>query len=200
VRSHYDEGIATHTGPESCAFLSPGISPPVTWVLGGRGRRIGGVKLIWAHRRNCGNQSFRCQGRRTSGINRDGKRSAAMTGLSVLPPGGPPNRAERPPPRSIDQTAEPAPHIGERRFDWIAGQHRGHRHGCVVAAVQTRDDEFAGIGHQVGKGRRSGHGSTSIACATMVRCFAWSGSSGRRPATALDELENVELPLGFGRD
>ena len=48
------------------------------WADGGR--RIGGVKLIRAHRRNCGNQSFRCQGRRTSGINREARVPMRNTG------------------------------------------------------------------------------------------------------------------------
>jgi hypothetical protein len=58
-------------------------------------------------------------------------------------------------PRPTGRTAEPAPHIGERRFSGIAGQQRRHRHGRVVVAVQTRHVEFAGIGHQVGQGRRA---------------------------------------------
>jgi hypothetical protein len=46
----------------------------------GGGRRIGGVNLIQALVRNCGNQSFRCQGRSTSGINREARVPMRSTG------------------------------------------------------------------------------------------------------------------------
>ena len=43
-------------------------------------RRIGGVTLILALVRNCGNQSFRCQGRSTSGIHREASVPKRNTG------------------------------------------------------------------------------------------------------------------------
>src|ERR1019366_1763475 len=46
----------------------------------GGDRRIGGVKLIWALARNCGNQSFRCQGRSTSDRNREASVPKRSTG------------------------------------------------------------------------------------------------------------------------
>src|SRR5271170_4635298 len=48
------------------------------WADGNR--RIGGVNLIRALMRNCGNQSFRCQGRSTSGINREARVPKRSTG------------------------------------------------------------------------------------------------------------------------
>jgi len=48
------------------------------WV--GGDRRIGGVTLILALMWNCGNQSFRCQGRSTSGINREARVPKRSTG------------------------------------------------------------------------------------------------------------------------
>jgi hypothetical protein len=52
-------------------------------VLGdwaGGDRRIGGVTLIWAFVRNCGNQSFRCKGRSASGIHREARVPKRNTG------------------------------------------------------------------------------------------------------------------------
>ena len=46
----------------------------------GGGRRIGGVKLIWALVRNYGNQELRCQGRSTSGDNREARVPKRSTG------------------------------------------------------------------------------------------------------------------------
>jgi hypothetical protein len=55
------------------------------------------------------------------------------------------------PPRDpTGRTAEAAPRLGKRRFSGIAGQQGRHRHGRVVVAVQARNVQFAGIGHQVG--------------------------------------------------
>ena len=46
----------------------------------GDDRRIGGVTLIRALVRNCGNQSFRCQGRSTNGIHREARVPMRNTG------------------------------------------------------------------------------------------------------------------------
>ena len=46
----------------------------------GGSRRIGGVTLIWALMRNCGNQSFRCQGRSSSGRSREARVPKRSTG------------------------------------------------------------------------------------------------------------------------
>ena len=51
---------------------------PDYWADGGR--CIGGVTLIQASVRNCGNQSLRCQGRSTSGINREARVPMRSTG------------------------------------------------------------------------------------------------------------------------
>ena len=51
---------------------------PDYWASGGR--RIGGVKLIQASVRNCGNQSLRCQGRSTSGRNHEARVPMRSTG------------------------------------------------------------------------------------------------------------------------
>jgi len=48
------------------------------WADGNR--RIGGVTLIRALMWNCGNQSFRCQGRSTSGIHREARVPKRNTG------------------------------------------------------------------------------------------------------------------------
>jgi hypothetical protein len=71
-----------------------------------------------------------------------------MAALSVRPPGGPPNGAERQPAsRSTGRTVETTLRLGKRRFSSIARQRRRHWHARVVVAVQARDDEFARIGH-----------------------------------------------------
>ena len=51
---------------------------PDDWASGGR--RIGGVKLIQASVRNCGNPSFRCKGRSTSGGNHEARVPMRSTG------------------------------------------------------------------------------------------------------------------------
>jgi hypothetical protein len=51
---------------------------PDYWV--GGDRRIGGVKLIQAAVRNCGNQSFRCEGRSTSGRSHEASVPKRSTG------------------------------------------------------------------------------------------------------------------------
>jgi hypothetical protein len=55
---------------------------PEHWASGDR--RIGGVKLIQASVRNCGNQSFRCQGRSTSGENHEARVPRRSTGTDRL--------------------------------------------------------------------------------------------------------------------
>lgn len=47
-------------------------------------RRIGGVKPIQASVRNCGNQSFRCKGRSTSGDNHEASVPKRSTGADRL--------------------------------------------------------------------------------------------------------------------
>jgi hypothetical protein len=42
-------------------------------------------------------------------------------------------------PLTAGRTAEPAPHVRNRRFSGIAGQQGRHWHRCVVVAVQARD-------------------------------------------------------------
>jgi hypothetical protein len=50
----------------------------------GGGRRIGGVNLIQAFMRNCGNQSLRCQGRSSSGDNHEARVPMRSTGADRL--------------------------------------------------------------------------------------------------------------------
>jgi hypothetical protein len=80
-----------------------------------------------------------------------------MARSSVPMIGGPTNWAKRQPALICRPKAEPAPHVRKRRFSGIAAQQGRHRHDRVVVAVQARNVQFAGIGHQVGQGRRDGH-------------------------------------------
>src|SRR5271168_1955995 len=63
---------------------SPGLicRKPDYWADGGR--CIGGVTLIQASVRNCGNQSFRWQGKSTSGLNHKTKCPMRSTGTDRL--------------------------------------------------------------------------------------------------------------------
>lgn len=68
------EPLMTRRNSENCRrnqrrfyLLGQVCRRPDYWANGGR--RIGGVKLIQASVRNCGNQSFRCEGRSPSGRN-----------------------------------------------------------------------------------------------------------------------------------
>ena len=75
----------TRRNPETCRqnqgrlhLLGQACRAPEYWASGGR--RIGGVKLIQASVWNCGNQSFRCQGRSTSGRNHEARVPMRSTG------------------------------------------------------------------------------------------------------------------------
>jgi hypothetical protein len=75
----------TRRNPEACRrnqgrFYLLGSARRILGYWVGGGRRIGGVKLIRALVRNCGNQSFRCEGRSTSGINREASVPMRNTG------------------------------------------------------------------------------------------------------------------------
>ena len=63
-------------------LLGPACREPDDWASGGR--RIGGVKLIQASVRNCGNQSFRCKGRSTSGEHHEASVPKRSTGADRL--------------------------------------------------------------------------------------------------------------------
>jgi hypothetical protein len=63
-------------------LLGQACRRPDYWASGDR--RIGGVKLIWASVRNCGNQSFRCKGRSTSGENHEARVLMRSTGTDRL--------------------------------------------------------------------------------------------------------------------
>jgi hypothetical protein len=75
----------TRRNPETCRrnqgrFYLLGSVRRILGYWAGGGRRIGGVKLIRALVRNYGNQSFRCQGRSTSGIHRKASVPMRSTG------------------------------------------------------------------------------------------------------------------------
>ena len=75
----------TRRNPETCRrnqgrFYLLGSVRRILGYWAGGDRRIGGVKLIRALVRNCGNQSFRCQGRSTSGIHREASVPMRSTG------------------------------------------------------------------------------------------------------------------------
>ncbi|QTQ30026.1 Transposase, IS4-like [Aromatoleum bremense] len=79
------EPSMTRRYPKNCRqnqgrfhFLGQACRAPDYWASGGR--RIGGVKLIQASVRNCGNQSLRCQGRSTSGRNHEARVPMRSTG------------------------------------------------------------------------------------------------------------------------
>jgi hypothetical protein len=108
-----------------------------------------------------------------------GGRRASVLPLLVIKPSVAPGRAigvagdltgrvARPVRLDIDlpgaarRTAEPAPHFGERRRRAVAVKHRGDRQDGIVMASLARGDQFAGVGRQIGKGRRSGHGYRPI--------------------------------------
>ena len=59
-------------------LLGQACRAPDDWASGGRCR--GGVKLIQAFVRNCGNQSLRCQGRSTSGKHHEARVPMRGTG------------------------------------------------------------------------------------------------------------------------
>jgi hypothetical protein len=75
----------TRRNPETCRqnqgrFYLLGSVRRILGYWAGDDRRIGGVKLIRAFVWNCGNQSFRCQGRSTSGINHEASVPTRNTG------------------------------------------------------------------------------------------------------------------------
>ena len=79
------EPSLTRRNPGTCRqnqgrfyLLGQACRAPDYWASGGR--RIGGVKLIQASVRNCGNQSLRCQGRSTSGRNHEARVPMRSTG------------------------------------------------------------------------------------------------------------------------
>lgn len=79
------EPSLTRRNPETCRqnqgrfyLLGQACRAPDYWASGGR--RIGGVKLIQASVWNCGNQSFRCQGRSPSGRNHEARVPMRSTG------------------------------------------------------------------------------------------------------------------------
>src|SRR5260370_23182575 len=82
----------TRRNPETCRrnqgrFYLLGRACQTPDYRAGGDRRIGGVKLILALVRNCGNQSFRCQGRSTSSVNREARVPKRSTGTE-RPVGG----------------------------------------------------------------------------------------------------------------
>jgi hypothetical protein len=83
------EPSMTRRNPETCRqnqgrfyLLGPACRRPDYWV--GGDRRIGGVNLIQALVRNCGNQSFRCEGRSTSGRSHEASVPKRSTGTDRL--------------------------------------------------------------------------------------------------------------------
>lgn len=79
------EPSMTRRNSETCCqnqrrfyHLGQACRGPDYWASGDR--RIGGVKLIQASVWNCGNQSFRCQGRSTSGGNHEARVPMRSTG------------------------------------------------------------------------------------------------------------------------
>ena len=79
------EPSLTRRDPETCRqnqgrfyLLGKACRAPDDWASGGR--RIGGVKLIQASVWNCGNPSFRCQGRSPSGRNHEARVPMRSTG------------------------------------------------------------------------------------------------------------------------
>lgn len=79
------EPPVTRRKPETCRqnqgrfyLLGQACRRPDYWA--GGDRRIGGVKLIQAHVRNCGNQSLRCKGRSSSGRNHEARVPKRSTG------------------------------------------------------------------------------------------------------------------------
>ena len=75
----------TRRNPETCRqnqgqfdLLGQACRKPDYWA--GGDRRKGGVKLIQALVWNCGNQSFRCQGKSTSSTSYEAKRPKRNTG------------------------------------------------------------------------------------------------------------------------
>jgi hypothetical protein len=79
------EPSLTRRNPGTCRqnqgrfyLLGQACRAPDYWASGGR--RIGGVKLIQASVWNCGNQSFRCQGRSPSGRNHEARVPMRSTG------------------------------------------------------------------------------------------------------------------------
>ena len=75
----------TRRNPETCRrnqgrFYLLGSVRRILGYWAGGDRCIGGVNLIRAFVWNCGNQSFRCQGRSTSGIHREASVPMRNTG------------------------------------------------------------------------------------------------------------------------
>jgi hypothetical protein len=83
--SNESEPSMTRRNPKNCRqnqgrfyLLGQACRAPDYWASGDR--RIGGENLIRASVWNCGNQSFRCQGRSTSGRNHEARVPKRNTG------------------------------------------------------------------------------------------------------------------------
>ena len=87
------ELLLTHRKPENCCQNQEGVQ-----LLGRICRKLGygtdgnrckgGVRLIWALVRNCGNQSLRCKGRSTNGRNHKARVPMRRTETDQLVTGG----------------------------------------------------------------------------------------------------------------
>jgi hypothetical protein len=83
--SNESEPSMTRRNPKNCRqnrgrLHSPGQACRVPDYRASGGRRLGGENLIQASVWNCGNQSFRCQGRSTSGRNHEARVPMRSTG------------------------------------------------------------------------------------------------------------------------
>lgn len=83
--SNESEPSMTRRNPKTCRqnrgrFYLPGQACRAPDYRASGGRRIGGENLIQASVWNCGNQSFRCQGRSTSGRNHEARVPMRSTG------------------------------------------------------------------------------------------------------------------------
>ncbi len=79
----------TRRNPENCRrnqgrFYTLGQACRAPDYRAGGDRRIGGVNLIWALMRNCGNQRLGCQGRSTSGRNHEARVPKPSAGADQL--------------------------------------------------------------------------------------------------------------------
>jgi hypothetical protein len=79
----------TRREPENCRrnqgrFHSLGQVCRIPGCWAGGGRRIGGVNLIRALARNCGNQSLECEGRSTSGNHHEARVPKSRAGTDQL--------------------------------------------------------------------------------------------------------------------
>mgnify|MGYP001285247453 CR=1 FL=1 len=86
--SNESEPSMTRRNPENCRqnrgrFYLPGQACRAPDYRASGGRRIGGENLIQASVWNCGNQSFRCQGRSTSGRNHEARVPMRSTGVAA---------------------------------------------------------------------------------------------------------------------